>query len=349
LKYAKENGYLENFKNGGQEINFNEFDYLLDYSFDQNSREAREYFQQDCLDKIANPKISHQEILRSLELLFSNQGLNNDELKSRYQEALLKRLLPDKKLMSSPIYLENNLPDLIRLAVRGKKLELLSKENFKTFKNHFQAEDLVRLTPTELVKDFFKNSPELINALGSGIENSFKAIKNLNLTKYSLADPSWRRRLNSDTHLIKSLVSDSFVNLESLVDKAFSLGNQRLTKSLKIKLREEIPSLEINPNNAVAHLSLLNCIFNHDHDLSNQDNNKNLRDEYSKYLDSPLELKENPDEPVDLSIMLIAKMEEGLQSFEKLLEQNKTLSRYDFPQSYESKAILKAIGLPSYS
>lgn len=349
LKYAKENGYLENFKNGEQDINFNKFDQLLQYSLDQNNELAQKYFQQDCLDKIANPKISHQEILRSLELLFSNQGLNNDELKSRYQEALLKRLLPDKKLMSSPIYLENNLPDLIRLAVRGKELKLLSKDNFKIFRNYFQAEDLVRLTPTKLVKDFFKNSPELINALGSGIENSFQAIKNLNLTKYSLADPSWRRRLNSDTHLIKSLVSDSFVNLESLVDKAFSLGNQRLTKSLKIKLREEIPSLEINPDNAAAHLSLLNCIFYGIHDFKNSDNNKNLRDEYSNYLDSPLELKENPDEPVDLSIMLIAKMEEALQSFEKLLKQNRTLKRDDFPQSSESKGILKAIGLPLYS
>ena len=255
--------------------------------------------------------------------------------------------------MSSPIYLENNLPDLIRLAVRGKELKLLSKDNFKIFRNYFQAEDLaedlVRLTPTKLVKDFFKNSPELINALGSGIENSFQAIKNLNLTKYSLADPSWRRRLNSDTHLIKSLVSDSFVNLESLVDKAFSLGNQRLTDRLTVKLREEIPSLEINPDNAAAHLSLLNCIFYGIHDFKNSDNNKNLRDEYSNYLDSPLELKENPDEPVDLSIMLIAKMEEALQSFEKLLKQNRTLKRDDFPQSSESKGILKAIGLPLYS
>ena len=349
LKYAKENGYLENFNNGVQEINFNGVEQLLQYSFDQNNEDEWTYFQQDCLDKIANPKISHQEILLSLGLLYSNQGLNNDELKSRYQEALMKRLLPDKKLMSSPIYLENNLPDLIRLAVRGKELKLLSEENLKTFKNHFQAEDLVRLTPTKLVKDFFKNSPELINALGSGIENSFQAIKNLNLTKYSLADPSWRRRLNSDTHLIKSLVSDSFVNLESLIHKAFTLENQDLTDRLTVKLREEISSLEINPDNAAAHLSLLNCIFGHIHDISNQDDNERLKAEYSHYLDLPLGLQKNPDKPVDLRIMLIAKMEEALQSFETLLEQNKTLQKYDFPQSGESEGILKAIGLPLYS
>ncbi|MEB3316335.1 MAG: hypothetical protein VKK32_09010 [Candidatus Melainabacteria bacterium] len=342
LKYAKENGYLENFKNGEQDINFNKFDQLLQYSLDQNNELAQKYFQQDCLDKIANPKISHQEILRSLELLYSNQGLNNDELKSRYQEALLKRLLPDKKLMSSPIYLENNLPDLMRLAVRGKKLELLSEENFKTFKNHFQAEDLVRLTPAELVKDFFKNSLELINALGSGIENSFKAIQiQLNLRSQLADDPSWIKILNSNTHLIN--------NLESLIHKAFTLENQDLTDRLTVKLREEIPSLEINPDNAAAHLSLLNCIFYGIHDFKNSANNKNLRDKYSNYLDSPLELKENPDEPVDLSIMLIAKMGEALQSFEKLLKQNRTLKRDDFPQSSESKGILKAIGLPLYS
>jgi hypothetical protein len=350
LKYAKDNGYLENFNNGGQEINFNEFDYLLDYSFDQNSREARE----DFLDKIANPKISHQGILRSLELLYSNQGLNNDELKSRYQEALLKRLLPDKKLMSSPIYLENNLPDLIRLAVRGKELKLLSKDNFEIFRNYFQAEDLaedlVRLTPTKLVKDFFKHSSNLRNALESSIENSFKAIQiQLNLRSQLADDPSWRRRLNSDTHLMKSLVFDSFVNLESLVDKAFTLGNRSLTERLEIKLREEIPSLEINPDNAAAHLSLLNCIFGHVHDLSDIEDNKNLKAEYSDYLDLPLGLKENLDEPVDLRIMLIAKMEEGLQSFETLLEQNKTLQKYNFRQSLKSEGILEAIGLPLYS
>jgi hypothetical protein len=347
LKYAKENGYLENFNNGEQEINFNEFDYLLDYSFDQNSREAREDFQQDCLDKITNPKISHQEILRSLELLYSNQGLNNDELKSRYQEALLKRLLPDKKLMSSPIYLENNLPDLMRLAVRGEKLKLLSKDNLKTFENHFQAEDLVRLTPTELVKDFFKNSSKLREALESSIENSFKAIKDLNLTKYSVDDPSWRRRLNSDTHLMKSLVFDSFVNLESLVDKAFTLGNRSLTERLEIKLREEIPSLEINPDNAVAHLYLLPTIFHSIHDIENSDDNERLKAEYSEYLDLPLGLQNNPNDPVNLSIMLIAKMEESLHSFEQFLKQN-NLKR-DYSENSSAEAILKAIGLPSYS
>jgi hypothetical protein len=342
LKYAKENGYLANFKNCGQEINFNEFDHLLQYSFDQNNEAAQKDFQQDFLDKIANPKISHQEILRSLELLYSNQGLNNDELKSRYQESLLKRLLAPEKLINSPLYLENNLPDLIRLAVTGKKLQLLNQEHLRTFQRRFQAEDLVRLTPTELVKDFFKNSPELINALGSGIENSFKAIQDLNIIKSKLADdPSWIKILNSNTHLIN--------NLESLVDKAFTLDNQRLTEKLTIKLREEILSLEINPDNAAAHLSLLNCIFGHVHDLSDIEDNKNLKAKYSDYLDLPLGLKENLDEPVDLRIMLIAKMEEGLQSFEKLLEQNKTLSRYDFPQSSESEGILKAIGLPLYS
>jgi hypothetical protein len=358
LKYAKENGYLENFNNGEQEINFNEFDYLLDYSFDQNSREAREDFQQDFLDKIANPTISHQEILRSLELLFFNQGLNNNELKNRYQEALLKRLLPDKKLMSSPIYLENNLPDLMRLAVRGEKLKLLSKDNLKTFENHFQAEDLVRLTPTELVKDFFKNSSKLREALESSIENSFKAIKNLNLTQYSVDDLSWRRRLNSDTHLMKSLVFDSFVNLESLVDKAFvnleslvdkafTLGNRSLTERLEIKLREEIPSLEINPDNAVAHLYLLPTIFHSIHDIENSDDNERLKAEYSEYLDLPLGLQNNPNDPVNLSIMLIAKMEESLHSFEQFLKQN-NLKR-DYSENSSAEAILKAIGLPLYS
>jgi hypothetical protein len=342
LKYAKENGYLENFKNGEQDINFNKFDQLLQYSLDQNNEAAQNYFQQDCLDKIANPKISHQEILRSLELLYSNQGLNNNELKNRYQEALLKRLLPDKKLMSSPIYLENNLPDLMRLAVRGKELELLSKGNFKTFKNYFQAEDLVRLTPTELVKDFFKSSSNLREALESSIENSFKAIQiQLNLRSQLADDPSWIKILNSNTYLIN--------NLESLIHKAFTLENQDLTDSLTVKLREEIPSLEINPDNAAAHLSLLNCIFYGIHDFKNSDNNKNLRDKYSNYLDLPLRLKESLDNPVDLRIMLIAKMEEALQSFEKFLNQNKTLKRDDFPQSDKSKLILRTIGLPSYS
>jgi hypothetical protein len=93
----------------------------------------------------------------------------------------------------------------------------------------------------------------------------------------------------------------------------------------------------------------LNCIFDHIHDISNQDDNERLKAEYSHYLDLPLGLQKNPDEPVGLSIMLIAKMEEALHSFEKFLKQNKTLNRDDFPQSYESKAILKAIGLPSYS
>jgi hypothetical protein len=342
LKYAKENGYLENFNNDGQEINFNGVEKLLQYSFDQNKEDAWTYFQQDCLDKIANPKISHQEILLSLGLLYSNQGLNNDELKSRYQEALMKRLLPDKKLMSSPIYLENNLPDLIRLAVRGKELKLLSEENLTTFKNHFQAEDLVRLTPTKLVKDFFKHSSNLRNALESSIENSFKAIQiQLNLRSQLADDPSWIKILNSNTHLIN--------NLESLIHKAFTLENQDVTDRLTVKLREEIPSLEINPDNAAAHLSLLNCIFDHIHDISNQDDNERLKAEYSNYLDLPLGLQKNPDKPVGLTIMLIAKMEEALQSFETLLEQNKTLQKDDFPQSWESEGILKAIGLPLYS
>jgi hypothetical protein len=246
--------------------------------------------------------------------------------------------------MSSPIYLENNLPDLIRLAVRGKELKLLSKDNFKIFRNYFQAEDLaedlVRLTPTKLVKDFFKHSSNLRNALESSIENSFKAIQiQLNLRSQLADDPSWTKILNSNTHIIN--------NLESLVDKAFTLENQNLTDRLTVKLREEIPSLEINPDNAAAHLSLLNCIFDHIHDISNQDDNERLKAEYSHYLDLPLGLQKNPDEPVGLRIMLIAKMEEGLKSFEQFLEQN-NLKR-DRSQTWESEKILKAIGLPLYS
>jgi hypothetical protein len=319
LKYAKENGYLENFKNAQQEINFNKFDELLNYSLDNVT--TQRYSQQDYLDKIENPKISHQEILLSLKLLHSNKKLNHD-LENPYQKSLLKRLSPDEKLMNSPLYLENNLPDLIRLAVAGKNLKLLNKENLKTFKRHFQAEDLVRLTPTELVKDFFKNSPNLREKLELSILESFRRIRNLES-------------------------STRFVNdLESLVDKAFLLDNERLTQKLTVKLREEIPSLEINSNNAAAHLSLLNCIFHGIHDFENSDDNERLKAEYSEYLDLPLGLKENLDDPVDLRIMLITKMEEALQSFEKFLKQNKTLKKDDFPQSYESKGILEAIGLP---
>jgi hypothetical protein len=93
----------------------------------------------------------------------------------------------------------------------------------------------------------------------------------------------------------------------------------------------------------------LNCIFHGIHDFKNSDNNKQLRSEYSKYLDLPLGLKESPDDSIHLGIMLIAKMEEALQSFEKFLNQNKTLKREDFPQSFDSKDILQKIGLPSYS
>lgn len=341
LKYAKDKGYTENFKNGEQEINFNKFNHLLQYSSDQNNEAARKYAQQDYLDKIENPKISHQEILQSLELSCSDKNLN-PKLISNYRKSLLKRLLPDEELLNRPLYLENNLPDLIRLATAGERLHLLNSNNLETFKRQFQAEDLVRLTPTELVKDFFKSSSNLRNALESSIENSFKAIQiQLNLRSQLADDPSWIKILNSNTHLIN--------NLESLVDKAFSLDNQNITQRLTIKLREEIPSLEINPDNAAAHLSLLNCILNHTHDLSNQDDNEKLKAEYSDYLDLPLGLKENLDEPVDLRIMLIPKMEEALQSFEKFLKQNKTLKRDDFPQSYESESILKSIGLPLYS
>lgn len=341
LKYAKDKGYTENFKNGEQEINFNKFNHLLQYSSDQNNEAARKYAQQDYLDKIENPKISHQEILQSLELSCSDKNLN-PKLISDYRKSLLKRLLPDEELLNRPLYLENNLPDLIRLATAGERLHLLNSNNLETFKRQFQAEDLVRLTPTELVKDFFKSSSNLRNALESSIENNFKAIQiQLNLRSQLADDPSWIKILNSNTHLIN--------NLESLVDKAFSLDNQNITQRLTIKLREEIPSLEINPDNAAAHLSLLNCILNHTHDLSNQDANEKLKAEYSEYLDLPLGLKENLDEPVDLRIMLIPKMEEALQFFEKFLKQNKTLKRDDFPQSYESESILKSIGLPLYS
>ena len=41
-------------------------------------------------------------------------------------------------------------------------------------------------------------------------------------------------------------------------------------------------------------------------------------------------------------------MEEALQSFEKFLNQNKTLKREDFPQSFDSEEILGTIGLPFY-
>jgi hypothetical protein len=312
FKYAKENGYLENFKNEEEEINFDKFNYLLKYA------------QQDCLDQIENPKVSNQKILQFLELSCSDKNLN-PKLISDYRKSLLKRLLPDEKLISSPLYLENNLPDLIALATMGEKLHLLNSNNLETFKRHFRAEDLVRLTPAELVQDFFKNSSDLKNILESSILESFQRIKNL--------DSSTR-----------------FVNdMESLVDKAFTLDNQSLTQKLTGTLREEIPSLEINPNNAAAYLSLLNCIFHGIHDFKNSDNNKQLRSEYSKYLDLPLGLKESPDDSIHLGIMLIAKMEEALQSFEKFLNQNKTLKREDFPQSFDSKDILQKIGLPSYS
>lgn len=340
LKYAKDKGYTENFKNGEQEINFNKFNHLLQYSSDQNNEAARKYAQQDYLDKIENPKISHQEILQSLELSCSDKNLN-PKLISDYRKSLLKRLLPDKKLINNPIYLENNLPDLIRLATAGERLHLLNSNNLETFKRQFQAEDLVRLTPTELVKDFFKNSADLKNTLESSIQESFTRIKNLGSSKYLLNDPPWIKSTDSSTRFIN--------DLEPLVDKAFSLDNQNITQRLTIKLREEIPSLEINPDNAAAHLSLLNCILNHTHDLSNQDDNEKLKAEYSEYLDLPLGLKENLDDPVDLRIMLIPKIEEALQSFEKFLKQNKTLNRDDFPQSYESEGILDSIGLPLYS
>jgi hypothetical protein len=218
FKYAKENGYLENFKNEEEEINFDKFNYLLKYA------------QQDCLDQIENPKVSNQKILQFLELSCSDKNLN-PKLISDYRKSLLKRLLPDEKLISSPLYLENNLPDLIALATMGEKLHLLNSNNLETFKRHFRAEDLVRLTPAELVQDFFKNSSDLKNILESSILESFQRIKNL--------DSSTR-----------------FVNdMESLVDKAFTLDNQSLTQKLTGTLREEIPSLEINPNNAAAYLS----------------------------------------------------------------------------------------------
>jgi hypothetical protein len=349
LKYAKHNGYTENFKNDDQFINFDKFDRLLKYSLD--GKGARKYTQKDCLGKINDPQISHQEILQSLELLYSNKklnyGLKTGLTKEQYQQSLLKRLLPDEKLINSPLYLENNLPDLIRLATAGKRLGLLNSNNLETFKRQFQTEDLVRLTPTELVKDFFKNSSDLKNTLESSIQESFTRIKNFGSSKYLLKDPSWIKRVSSDRHLTSNTV---FINdLESLVDKAFSLDNEYFTKKLIGTLREEIPSLAINPNNAAAHLSLLNCILNQTHDISNRDDNDLLKAEYSEYLDLPLTDKENPENLVDSRIMLIAKMEEALQSFEKFLQQNKTLKRDDFPQSSDSESILKAIGLPLYS
>ena len=321
FKYSKEKGFIENFENNGEKIDFNQFNKLLKYPININSPAAQKYYHQDLIDKIIDPKVTHKEILESLEILCTDQKLDRNQKKS-YGEALMKRLLAPENLINRHEYLENNLPDLIRLASKAKEFAILTNDNFTAFKKHFTQEDLVRLTPPDLAPEFFsKASPKLGMSLESSVEGAFQRIK----------------ALNSEGRLIN--------DLEVLLDKGFSLNNQKLTDKLILKLREELSSLEIEPHNAIASLSLLNCILSHTHNIKSTDDNERLRLEYSEYLDLPLRPKGEEDEAIDLRVVLISKMEEALRAFERL---DPTLKKNNSSQFLEAEKNLRLIGLPLY-
>lgn len=311
LKYAKDKAYVENFQFNGEEFNFNKFNNLIQFSVNVDNIAAQKYFHKDNLYKIADPEISHQEITESLDLLCANKKLS-PELKDAYAKALMERLIPKEEYLNNYNDSGNNLVDLMNLARRSKELGLLSKTQFKTLEKHFS---------------------KLSKPLESDIEEAFKRLKNLSL----------------DTRFINVDQSPFVTQLESLLDQAFNLENPQLTDRLSLKLRENLASLEINPKNSAASLSLLNCVLSHSHDLENTEHNEKLKLEYGDYLDLPVKPTLKDNEASDLRVIIIAKMDQALQAFEKLLLKSPSLKRENFPHVYESESILAKIGLPLYS